>query len=41
MTTQNRTIEPGLGTNDQAARRPQKEFRIHYDAQGIVQDVMQ
>jgi hypothetical protein len=41
MTTQNRTIEPGLGTNDQAARRPQKEIRIYYDAQGIVQEVME
>lgn len=39
--TQSQTIEPGLGRNDQASRRPQKEIRIRYDAQGIVQDVMQ
>ncbi len=40
-TTQTRTIEPGLGGSDKAARRPQKEIRIRYDAQGIVQDVLQ
>jgi hypothetical protein len=39
--TQTQTIEPGLGRNDQAARRPQKEIRIRYDAQGVVMDVMQ
>lgn len=39
--TQSQTIEPGLGRNDQASRRPQKEIRIRYDAQGVVQDVMQ
>ncbi|HSA86589.1 MAG TPA: hypothetical protein VLE46_10430 [Nitrospira sp.] len=40
MRTETRTIEPGLGKNDQASRRPQQEIRIHYDAQGVVQDVM-
>jgi hypothetical protein len=38
-TTQTQTIEPGLGRGDNASRRPQKEIRIRYDAQGIVQDV--
>ena len=40
MRTETRTIEPGLGKNDQASRRPQQEIRIHYDAQGVVRDVM-
>jgi hypothetical protein len=39
MRTETRTIEPGLGKNDQASRRPQQEIRIRYDAHGIVQDV--
>jgi hypothetical protein len=39
--TETRTIEPGLGSNDQASRRPQQEIRIRYDAQGVVKDVMQ
>jgi hypothetical protein len=38
--TQTQTIEPGLG-KDKSSRRPQKEIRIRYDAQGIVRDVMQ
>jgi hypothetical protein len=38
--TQTETIEPGLGRNDNASRRPTKEVRIRYDAQGIVQEVM-
>ena len=37
--TETRTIEPGLGKNDPASRRPQQEIRIRYDAQGVVQDV--
>lgn len=39
--TETRTIEPGFGGNDQASQRPHKEIRIRYDAQGVVQDVMQ
>ena len=39
--TETRTIEPGLGRNDEASRRPKQEIRIRYDAQGVVQDVMQ
>jgi hypothetical protein len=35
------TVEPGLGKNDSTSRRPTKEIRIRYNAQGIVQDVMQ
>jgi hypothetical protein len=38
--TQTQTIEPGSGRGDNASRRPQKEIRIRYDTQGIVQDVM-
>lgn len=41
MRTEMETIEPGLGKSDKASRRPQKEFRIRYDAQGIVQEVLQ
>src|SRR5262245_34298362 len=41
MTTQTQTIEPGLGKDDKSSRRPQKEMRIRYDSQGIVQDVQQ
>jgi hypothetical protein len=37
--TQTQTIEPGLGRNDQASRRPQQEIRIRYDEQGIVREV--
>ncbi|HSF66710.1 MAG TPA: hypothetical protein VLA67_04685 [Nitrospiraceae bacterium] len=37
--TQTQTIEPGLG-KDKSSPRPQKEIRIRYDAQGVVQDVM-
>jgi hypothetical protein len=39
--TQTETIEPGLGRNDRASRRPTKEVRIRYNAQGVVQDVME
>jgi hypothetical protein len=39
--TQMETIEPGMGKSDKASRRPQKGIRIRYDAQGIVQEVMQ
>src|SRR5262245_27638469 len=39
--TQNQTVEPGLGKSNKASRRPQKETRIRYDAQGIVQEVLQ
>jgi hypothetical protein len=35
------TIEPGMGKSDKASRRPQKGIRIRYDAQGIVQELMQ
>jgi len=40
-TTKMQTIEPGLGKNDKAQRRPQKEIQIHYDAQGIVREVIE
>jgi hypothetical protein len=40
-TTQVQTIEPGLGKGDKVYRRPQKEIRIRYDAQGIVQEMLQ
>jgi hypothetical protein len=39
--TQMETVEPGFGTRDTTSRRPQKEIRIHYNAQGIVQEVLQ
>ena len=39
--TQMETVEPGLGKNDTVSRRPSKEIRIRYNAQGIVQDVME
>lgn len=40
-TTQMQTVEPGLGKNTKVYQRPQKETRIRYNAQGIVQEVLQ
>ena len=39
--TQMETIEPGFGRGEKASRRPDKETRIRYDAQGMVQEVLQ
>lgn len=40
-TTQLQTIEPGLRQRGTTYLRPRKEVRIRYDAQGIVQGVIQ
>jgi len=43
-TTTMKPIEPGLGAEDSAAgrrERPKKEIHIRYDAQGIVQEVLE
>lgn len=40
-TTQLQTIEPGLRQRDTTYLRPRKEVRIRYDAQGIVQGIIQ
>jgi hypothetical protein len=44
MTTREQSIEPGLGVKRQsvgAQERPDKEFRIQYDAKGVVRAVIE
>jgi len=41
MTTQNQTVEPGLGKSARSSNRPQTELQIRYDQQGIVRELIQ